>query len=140
MQRFQRSNFSVYDPFYCYTYYMIAFYTNRAERINQLFLQLDIVTGGIDEVSSNTKPLIRQMRKLPKSVKKLMEMIPHQEVNEEEASLFDILCLLLASVIFVPIFQKISGGSPVLGYLTAGILIGPYGLYYSSCTWNKGNS
>ncbi|GMP43392.1 hypothetical protein CsSME_00012766 [Camellia sinensis var. sinensis] len=128
MQRFQRSNFSVYDPFYCYTYYMIAFYTNRAERINQLFLQLDIITGGIDEVSSNTKPLIRHMRKLPKSV------------NEEEASLFDILCLLLASVIFVPIFQKISGGSPVLGYLTAGILIGPYGLYYSSCTWNKGNS
>ncbi|GMP43418.1 hypothetical protein CsSME_00012784 [Camellia sinensis var. sinensis] len=59
------------------------------------------------------------MRKLPKSV------------NEEEASLFDILCLLLASVIFVPRFQKISGGSPVLGYLTAGILIGPYGLYYS---------
>ncbi|GMP43383.1 hypothetical protein CsSME_00012759 [Camellia sinensis var. sinensis] len=99
MQRFQRSNFSVYDPFYCYTYYMIAFYTNRAKRINQLFLQLDIVTGGIDEVSSNTKPLIRQMRKLPKSV------------NEEEASLFDILWLLLASVIFVPIFQKIPGGN-----------------------------
>ncbi|CAL5381885.1 unnamed protein product [Camellia sinensis] len=67
----------------------IAFYTNRAERINQLFLQLDIITGGIDEVSSNTKPLIRQMRKLSKSVKKLMEMIPHQEC------------------------------SPVLGYLTA---------------------
>ncbi|KAF5953313.1 hypothetical protein HYC85_006169 [Camellia sinensis] len=49
-------------------------------------------------------------------------------VNEEEASLFDMLWLLLASVIFVPIFQKIPGGSPVLGYLTAGILIGPYGL------------
>ncbi|KAK9202358.1 hypothetical protein WN944_017568 [Citrus x changshan-huyou] len=50
------------------------------------------------------------------------------DINEEEASLFDVLWLLLASVIFVPIFQKIPGGSPVLGYLAAGILIGPYGL------------
>ncbi|KAJ0815836.1 putative regulator of K+ conductance, cation/H+ exchanger, NAD(P)-binding domain superfamily [Helianthus annuus] len=55
-------------------------------------------------------------------------MLPHQEINEEEASLLDVLWLLLASVIFVPIFQKLPGGSPVLGYLTAGILIGPYGL------------
>ncbi|GMH18750.1 hypothetical protein Nepgr_020591 [Nepenthes gracilis] len=38
------------------------------------------------------------------------------------------LWLLLASVIFVPVFQKIPGGSPILGYLAAGILIGPYGL------------
>ncbi|GMP60084.1 hypothetical protein CsSME_00023098 [Camellia sinensis var. sinensis] len=94
----------------------IAFYTNRVERINQLFLQPDIITAGIDEVSSNTKPLIHQIRKLP------------QRVNEEEASLFDMSWLLFASVIYVPIFQKISGGSPVLGYLTAVILIGPYGL------------
>ncbi|KAG0462003.1 hypothetical protein HPP92_020479 [Vanilla planifolia] len=51
-----------------------------------------------------------------------------EKINEEEASLFDMLWLLLASVIFVPIFQKIPGGSPVLGYLAAGILIGPYGM------------
>jgi hypothetical protein len=31
-------------------------------------------------------------------------------MNEEEASLFDVLWLLLASVIFVPLFQKIPGG------------------------------
>ncbi|CAL5396949.1 unnamed protein product [Camellia sinensis] len=36
-----------------------------------------IITASIDEVSSNTKPLIRQIWKLPKRVKKLMEMIPH---------------------------------------------------------------
>ncbi|CAL5382978.1 unnamed protein product [Camellia sinensis] len=116
----------------------IAFYTNRVERINQLFLQPDIITAGIDEVSSNTKPLIRQVRKLLKRVKKLMEMIPYQEVNEEEASLFDMSWLLFASVIYVPILQKNpwrglawllqKDGSPVLGYLTAVILIGPYGL------------
>ncbi|GFY90287.1 K+ efflux antiporter 1 [Actinidia rufa] len=106
----------------------VAFYAIRAERINQLFLQPDIITTSIDEVSSNAKPLVRKIRKLPNKVKKLMEMLPHQEVNEEEASLFDMLWLLLASVVFVPIFQKIPGGSPVLGYLAAGILIGPYGL------------
>ncbi|KAF5733025.1 K+ efflux antiporter 1 [Tripterygium wilfordii] len=55
-------------------------------------------------------------------------MIFTPQINEEEASLFDMLWLLLASVVFVPIFQKIPGGSPVLGYLAAGILIGPYGL------------
>ncbi|KAI7984708.1 hypothetical protein LOK49_LG14G00528 [Camellia lanceoleosa] len=89
---------------------------------------IDIITAVIDEVSSNTKPLIRQIQKLPKRVKKLMEMISHQEVNEEGASLFDMSWLLFASVIYVPIFQKIPGGSLVLGYSTAVILIGPYGL------------
>lgn len=33
------------------------------------------------------------------------------QVNEEEASLFDMLWLLLASVIFVPVFQRIPGGN-----------------------------
>ncbi|XP_058187462.1 K(+) efflux antiporter 2, chloroplastic-like isoform X2 [Rhododendron vialii] len=106
----------------------MAFYVDRGERISQLFLQADIITTSIDEVSSNAQPLVRQIRKLPNRARKLMEMVPHQEVNAEEASLFDMLWLLLASVIFVPIFQKIPGGSPVLGYLAAGILIGPYGL------------
>ncbi|KAL9348354.1 hypothetical protein Peur_059720 [Populus x canadensis] len=105
-----------------------AFYSNRVERSPQMLQQSDIVTTSIEEVSSNAKPLIRHIQKLPKRVKKLIAMLPHQEMNEEEASLFDVLWLLLASVIFVPIFQKIPGGSPVLGYLAAGILIGPYGL------------
>ncbi|TXG46771.1 hypothetical protein EZV62_026065 [Acer yangbiense] len=54
-----------------------------------------------------------------------------EEVNEEEASLFDMLWLLLASVIIVPLFQKIPGGCPVLGYLAAGILI------YAICIGQK---
>ncbi|KZV21821.1 Glutathione-regulated potassium-efflux system protein kefB [Dorcoceras hygrometricum] len=116
----------------------IALYINRGEKISQLFQQPDIMTTSIDEVSTTTKPLVRKLRKLPQKMKKLMEMLPHQEawlhltyaylVSAEEASLFDVLWLLLASVIFVPTFQKIPGGSPVLGYLAAGILIGPYGL------------
>ncbi|PKI45413.1 hypothetical protein CRG98_034218, partial [Punica granatum] len=105
-----------------------SFYAYRAERNGQLLQQPQVITDSFEEISSNAKPLVRQLRKLPKRVKKLMAMLPQQEVNEEEASLFDMLWLLLASVIFVPVFQKIPGGSPVLGYLAAGILIGPYGL------------
>uniref|UniRef100_A0A0D9WBC2 DNA mismatch repair protein MSH3 n=1 Tax=Leersia perrieri TaxID=77586 RepID=A0A0D9WBC2_9ORYZ len=104
-----------------------VFFLNRAEKNSQLFQQQGITTS-IEEVTSTAKPIVREMRKIPKRVKKLIELLPHQELNEEEASLFDILYLLLASVVFVPLFQKIPGGSPVLGYLAAGVLIGPYGL------------
>ncbi|KAJ4824880.1 K(+) efflux antiporter 2, chloroplastic [Turnera subulata] len=106
----------------------LAFYANRVERSAQTIQQPDIITTSIEEVSSTAKPLIRHIKKLPKRIEKLVAMLPHQELNEEEASLFDVLWLLLASVVFVPLFQKIPGGSPVLGYLAAGILIGPYGL------------
>ncbi|CAI0427134.1 unnamed protein product [Linum tenue] len=105
-----------------------AFYTNRLDRSSQMLLQQDIVNTSIEEVSLDAKPLFIHLKKFPKKVKQLLAKLPHQEINEEEASLFDMLWLLLASVIFVPIFQKIPGGSPVLGYLAAGILIGPYGL------------
>ncbi|PPS19336.1 hypothetical protein GOBAR_AA01251 [Gossypium barbadense] len=105
-----------------------AFYANRAERNSQLLQQPDVIATSIEEVSANAKPLIRQIQKIPKRLKKLVATFPHQEMNEEEASLLDVLWLLLASVIFVPVFQKLPGGSPVLGYLAAGILIGPYGL------------
>ncbi|XP_042046486.1 K(+) efflux antiporter 2, chloroplastic-like [Salvia splendens] len=106
----------------------IAYYNHRGEKVAQFFQQPGIIATSIDEVSTTTRPLVRNLRKLPNEIKKLMDFLPHQEINEEEASLFDMLWLLLASVIFVPIFQKIPGGSPVLGYLAAGILIGPYGL------------
>ncbi|CAN1131404.1 K(+) efflux antiporter 2, chloroplastic [Linum perenne] len=107
----------------------VAFYTNRLDRSSQMLLQQPgIATSTVEEVPSDAKPMIVQVKKLSKKVKQLLAKIPHQEIKEEEASLFDMLWLLLASVVFVPIFQKIPGGSPVLGYLAAGILIGPYGL------------
>ncbi|CAG7908777.1 hypothetical protein IGI04_039157 [Brassica rapa subsp. trilocularis] len=106
----------------------LTLYSNGVGGNSQLLQQPDVVSTSTEDGSSNKETLIRQVQKLPKRIKKLLEMIPHQEVNEEEASLLDFLFLLLASVIFVPLFQKIPGGSPVLGYLAAGILIGPYGI------------
>ncbi|KAG1361284.1 K(+) efflux antiporter 2, chloroplastic [Cocos nucifera] len=105
----------------------VFFLNKRAERKSQMLYQPDIITG-IEEVTSTAKPVVRAIKRIPKRLRKLMELLPQEEIKEEEASLFDVLWLLLASVVFVPIFQKIPGGSPVLGYLAAGILIGPYGL------------
>ncbi len=49
-------------------------------------------------------------------------------MNEVGANyLIDILALLLATVIVVPIFHSIRLGA-ILGYLTAGIILGPWGL------------
>ena len=59
-------------------YYRIAFYVNQAERMSQLFLQPDIITTSVEEVSTNAKPLVHQIRRLPKRIKKLMEKLPHQ--------------------------------------------------------------
>ncbi|KAI4364744.1 hypothetical protein MLD38_020799 [Melastoma candidum] len=106
----------------------VTFVAKRVDRSDLLLQQPEVITVSIEEVSSHPKSLVRQLKRLPKRIKKLMAMLPQPEVNEEEASLLDMLWLLLASVVFVPVFQKIPGGSPVLGYLAAGILIGPYGL------------
>ncbi|KAL6998198.1 hypothetical protein U1Q18_008325 [Sarracenia purpurea var. burkii] len=54
-------------------------YVTRAERICPIFLRPDIMATSIDEVSSNVKPLVRQMRESPNRVKKLVEMLPQQE-------------------------------------------------------------
>lgn len=57
----------------------VVVFVNRGEKIKQLFQQPDIITTGIDEVSTTAKPLVRELRKVPAKLKELMEMIPHQE-------------------------------------------------------------
>lgn len=42
--------------------------------------QPDIITTGIEEVTSTAKPLFREIRRFPKRVKKLIEMLPQTEV------------------------------------------------------------
>jgi len=47
--------------------------------------------------------------------------------GSESHYLFDILALLLATVIIVPFFHAIRLGA-ILGYLTAGVILGPWGI------------
>lgn len=47
-------------------------------------------------------------------------------MNESEI-LYDVLIFLLAAVVVVPLLRRLRA-SPVLGYLAAGIIIGPFGL------------
>ncbi|XP_078442718.1 K+ efflux antiporter 2 [Wolffia australiana] len=105
----------------------VFFIKNRPDRKLVPFSQADS-TSEIAEATFSENYILREFQRLPERARKVVELLPQQEVNAEEASLFDMLWLLLASVVFVPLFQKLPGGSPVLGYLAAGVLIGPYGL------------
>ena len=58
----------------------------------------------------------------------IVEKIPLPHVHESEAGILETIWLLLASVITVPLVCKLPGGSPVLGFLAGGALIGPYAL------------
>lgn len=58
----------------------------------------------------------------------LASKLPLPHVHESEQGIMETIWLLLASVITVPLVCKIPGGSPVLGFLAGGALIGPYAL------------
>lgn len=71
----------------------------------------------------------KYMRRIPSEVNHMMEEIPSAEHSlEEEGGLLDVLWLLATSVIVVPLVSQLPGGSPVLGFLLGGALIGPHSL------------
>jgi hypothetical protein len=59
--------------------YHRAFFFNRVEKSNQSFQQPGITTS-IEEVTSTAKPIVREIRQFPQRIKKLIELLPHQEV------------------------------------------------------------
>ena len=46
--------------------------------------------------------------------------------SRADRGLFDVIFLLMGAIVAVPLFQMLPGGSPVLGYLSAGAVIGPH--------------
>lgn len=78
-------------------YSRVAFYANKAERNGLLLQQADVIMTSAEEVSSSAKPLVRQLQKLPKKIKKLIASLPHQEVC---FSLFLLFSLALNSYKF----------------------------------------
>lgn len=67
----------------CRHFHRVALYANHSERVNKLFPQPDIISTRIDEVTLNAKPVVLQIRKLPKRIQNLLAKIPHQEVCTE---------------------------------------------------------
>ena len=61
-------------------------------------------------------------------VSSVLAKVPLPHVHESEKGILETIWLLMASVIFVPIVCKLPGGSPVLGFLAGGAMIGPYAL------------
>jgi len=56
------------------------------------------------------------------------ELAAHAAHEAEETGMTDVLWLLFTSVFAVTLVSKIPGGSPVLGFLVGGALVGPFGL------------
>jgi monovalent cation:proton antiporter-2 (CPA2) family protein len=61
--------------------------------------------------------------KIPESERKLAE---HAYEEAHEAGLLDALVLLFTSICAVTLISKMPGGSPVLGFLIGGAVVGPY--------------
>jgi hypothetical protein len=56
-----------------------VYLNNRMERMALTMEPTGIVTG-IEEVTFTARPLVRELRKIPKRVKSLVEKLPHLEV------------------------------------------------------------
>ena len=64
-------------------------------------------------------------RVVPESERKLAAHAAHEAA---ETGMTDVLWLLFTSVVAVQLVTKLPGGSPVLGFLLGGALVGPFGL------------
>lgn len=60
--------------------------------------------------------------------KTMLSKIPLPATLAHEQGLLETIWLLFTSVLVVPAVCKIPGGSPVLGFLAGGALIGPHAL------------
>jgi monovalent cation:proton antiporter-2 (CPA2) family protein len=69
------------------------------------------------------KPLTRREKRALKKAK----AVEHEE-HGGESGMLDTLWLLATCVVVVPVIAKIPGGSPVLGFLLGGALVGPNAL------------
>lgn len=83
----------------CWNLNRVSFYANRTESSAQLLQPPELIStsieAGIEEVSSSAKPLIQQLRKLPKRIKKLIAVFPPEEACHH--IFLHCFCLLLKS-------------------------------------------
>lgn len=88
------------------------------------------VVQASSKVKSGTQKLRQQTTELVERVVPASEreLAAHAAHEAEETGMTDVLWLLFTSVFAVTLVSKIPGGSPVLGFLLGGALVGPFGL------------
>jgi len=80
-------------------------------------------TSASNALKSKTTKLIERV--VPESERKLAAHAVHEA---SKTGMSDVLWLLFTSVLAVQLVTKLPGGSPVLGFLLGGALVGPFGL------------
>lgn len=92
------------------------------------------IGSSLVQVGSTAKTVTRDLRKKASDVIEQVvpaserELAAHAAHEAEETGMTDVLWLLFTSVFAVTLVSKIPGGSPVLGFLVGGALVGPFGL------------
>lgn len=73
-------------------------------------------------------PVREALSRAAASSSALLKRLPLPHVHGPEKTLLETICLLASSVFAVPAVCRMPGGSPVLGFLASGALVGPYAL------------
>ena len=101
-----------------------------ASLIGVQIVRSDAFTGAMamlqSAVMGSGSWLSEQAQMIPEQIANFEEGMPKPESTEP--GLAQTLWLLATSVVTVPLFSALPGGSPVLGFLAGGALIGPYTL------------
>lgn len=85
-------------------------------------------SGAYNIISNKLSILAETAHKWWDVITGLVSRLPFPHIHKSEEGLLETIWLLLASVLTVPLVCKLPGGSPVLGFLASGALIGPYAL------------
>lgn len=92
------------------------------------------IGSSLVQTGSTAKTVTRDLREKASAVIEQVipaserELAAHAAHEAEETGMTDVLWLLFTSVFAVTLVSKIPGGSPVLGFLVGGALVGPFGL------------
>lgn len=79
-------------------------------------------------VADLLSPITTLLWKVPVLLRELMSKLPLPDVPHGTEGLIQTIWLLMTATIAVPLVCKLPGGSPVLGFLAGGALIGPHAL------------
>lgn len=85
-------------------------------------------TGALAALAAQAQAAAAAASRLWAVAAELASRLPWPHIHDSEKGILETIWLLLASVITVPLICKLPGGSPVLGFLAGGALIGPYAL------------